>query len=228
MPRDLNAGSAGPLDEGLPTQVPVSHYQDSTYHSKGRWVSYWQQVHEVMQLNATPCIEVGTGLGVVRYLLQQLGVSVLTVDSDRRLGPDRVGDVRCMPCRDGEAEVVLCAQVLEHLPFSDVPTALGELHRVSRSYVVLSLPQAGHQVGINMTLPFIGDVGLGAALPTLRRHQWDGQHHWVVGAPGTSRRAVRSLVAARFTIQREYALAAFPYHRFYLLHKHPARRPPRR
>ena len=55
------------------------------------------------------------------------------------------------------------------------------------------------------------------AIPLPRRHVFDGQHHWQVGAPGTSRRQVREALRRGFEIEREYTVPEFTYHRFYVL-----------
>jgi 2-polyprenyl-3-methyl-5-hydroxy-6-metoxy-1,4-benzoquinol methylase len=97
-------------------QVEPSHYRGLDYNTKGRWASYWHQISEVLDVSPASCLEVGVGAGYVRHALQENGVTVTTVDIDPRLGVDRVGDVSALSCADGEFDVVLCAQVLEHVP----------------------------------------------------------------------------------------------------------------
>jgi SAM-dependent methyltransferase len=204
-------------------QVAAGHYDDwVVYNKKARWASYWHQVTEVLRTDARSCLEIGTGSGVVKRILTGMGVEVTSVDIDDDLSPDLIGDVRALPCEAGSFDVVLASQVLEHIPWPDVPTALSELHRVSRSHSVVSLPQAGVNVGLALgvhVMRFFNDRGWSFHLGTPWRHRFDGQHHWEVGARGTGRRAVRELFAKSFEIDHEYTVPEMPYHRFYVLAK---------
>jgi hypothetical protein len=203
-------------------QVSPAHYDWEVYNQKARWASYWHQITEVLRLGADSCLEIGTGTGVVKRILVGLGVGVTSVDIDDKLQPDLVGDVRALPCETETFDVVLASQVLEHIPWADVPDALAELHRVSRSHVVVSLPQAGMNVGIALGVhihQFFNNRGASMHLGAPWRHRFDGQHYWEVGARGTGRKAVRGLFAQRFTVSREYTVAEMPYHRFYVLKK---------
>jgi SAM-dependent methyltransferase len=57
-----------------------------------------------------------------------------------------------LPLGDGAFDVALCAQVLEHLPWADVPRALRELARVSRTGVVLTVPDVSPFAGASTPL----------------------------------------------------------------------------
>lgn len=97
----------------------------------------------------TTVVEVGAGEGVIaervarRY--PEAGVCPLDLP-DPRLGSSwrRKGlngayaDAVRLPARDGAADLVVCIEVLEHLP--DPAAALAEIARVASADVVLSVP----------------------------------------------------------------------------------------
>jgi SAM-dependent methyltransferase len=200
-------------------QVPPEHYDWSTYNIKGRWVSYWHQVTEVVSAGATSVLEIGTGTGTVRDTLRNLGIAVTVVDIDAALGVDRVGDVRSLPAADGEFDVVLCSQVLEHVPWDDVPQAVAELRRVCRTHAIVSIPQSGVDVGVTVTLPQLGTRRLAARINSPWRHRFDGQHYWQVCARGHGRRVVRDTLSEGFALEREFTVPELTFHRFYVLRK---------
>ena len=121
------------------TQVDAGHYADG-YDALYRWVSYWYQIREVCRLRPGRVLEIGVGNGTVSAALAREGIAVTTLDFDPRLGPDVCADVRRLPFSPKEFDVVLCAQVLEHLPFDELPVLLQEIRRVSRRHAVISLP----------------------------------------------------------------------------------------
>ncbi len=209
-------------------QLGPEFYNWESYVVRGRWASYWHQIAEVRATGAATCLEIGTGPGVVRDTLRRLGMEVTTVDVDAALGVDRIGDVRALPCEDGEFEVVLCSQVLEHIPWPDVPTAVGELRRVCRSHAIVSLPQSGIDVGFSLAIrglsplslrPLARDWRLIGRLNRPRRFAFDGHHHWQVCSRGTGRSHVRAVLTGGFELEREYTVPEFTYHRFYVLRK---------
>lgn len=50
------------------------------------------------------------------------------------------GDVRKLPWPDKHFEVVLCSEVLEHLPADDLQSACDELVRISRDHLLIGVP----------------------------------------------------------------------------------------
>lgn len=90
-------------------------------------------------------LDAGCGDGFVTNRLHELGFEVVGVDIEpgaleRLESPARVGSVDALPASDEEFDCVLVADVLEHLPRGSFETALGELTRVARRYLVVNSP----------------------------------------------------------------------------------------
>ncbi len=148
-------------------------------------------------------LDVGCAEGFVAdYLRRQLpAVRVWGVDRDmaalargRNLHPQIPtvgGDALALPFPDAAVDVVVCTEVLEHIPA--VGRALQELRRVSRRWLVLSVPWE----------PWFRIANI-ARLKNLRRLGDDPEHvhHW-------TGRAFRRLVApyGQVTVHR----IAFPW-----------------
>jgi len=132
-------------------QVPASHYEEG-YDTLERFQSYWLQLHEATQLGGS-ILEIGIGNGTISAVLRTRGLEVVTVDIDRELGPDVVADIRDLPLDDGSFDGVLACEVLEHIPWDDVPRALGELRRVARRWAVISVPSVGPAATLQASLP---------------------------------------------------------------------------
>lgn len=106
----------------------------------------------VMGTNVECCslLDVGCGEGyVISYLREHLpGLTITGMDYDaeaieiaRQLHPDlnlKSGDASNLPFSDSSFDAVICLEVLEHL--GEPENALRELIRVSRQYVILSVP----------------------------------------------------------------------------------------
>ena len=203
-------------------QVKPNVYQTLDYIDKPRWISLWHQINEVAATRPTSVLEVGTGNGIVSYTLRLLKIRTTTVDIDARLEPDQVGDIRKLPFKNGEFDTILCAEVLEHIPFDDFKKALKELYRVCRRYVVVSLPHdylTYFWLSIKL-IPFIPTKHFFITLPRNLKHKFDGQHYWEIGKKGYSLNRISYLFKRNgFSIEKNYRLTEFPYHRFFVLKK---------
>jgi SAM-dependent methyltransferase len=102
---------------------------------------------------ATTSLDVGCATGYVVEALHELDVDASGVDISRYAithpapgarGHIRRGDLRRgLPFRDGSFDVVTALETLEHLSPPDVPGALAELARVSRRWVLCTIPSFG-------------------------------------------------------------------------------------
>ena len=132
-------------------QVDHTHYF-SGYDHFGRFSSYWHQIEETSALGGR-ILEIGTGNGTVAAVLRARGFDLTTVDIDPQLNPDVVADIRKLPFAAGEFDTVLVAEVLEHIPWDDVPIAVGEVARVAARGVVGSVPNAHVAFALQARVP---------------------------------------------------------------------------
>jgi len=158
-----------------------------------RILTHWHQANEV--LNVTPdkgkVLEVGPGSGHTSWLLAQSRIDVTTLDIDPSIQPDLVGDVTKIPAPAMEYDCVLAAEVLEHIPFDDFEAALSELSRVSKKYIVITLPAPFVGVSAFINLPKFPPMSFCCGLPYRVSHEFDGQHYWELGKVGFSKRRIR-------------------------------------
>lgn len=195
-------------------------YYNDSYDSKERFCSYWHQIDEIRKLSPRKVLEIGIGNGFVTNYLRHKGLSLTTLDPVQELRPNIVGSVLNLPVAGNAFDVVSCCQVLEHLKYRDFTRALIEIARVSKSYVVLSLPDKTTVYRIDLNLP---------RLPTIRRllhhprhrpdvHHFDGEHYWEIGKKGYSLKRIEyDIRQAALKILKNYRVFEFPYQRFFIL-----------
>mgnify|MGYP000315352491 CR=1 FL=1 len=194
-------------------------YLTRGYLSHRRWNSFWYQIEQVLKTKARTVLEVGVGSGVVAWVLRRLGLSVTTVDVDPETRPDVVGDVRELHTVFGrrQFDCVLCAQVLEHLPFDDFERALAAIKAVTRRYLILTLPirQAFWGGEGQLWLPLFGRIKARFLIRRRRRHAKPARGHlWEIGLPGYPLRRVLMAVRRHFKIEEKFSPPENRYHLF--------------
>ncbi len=205
-------------------QVEPDTYFSQDYDSKGRFCSYWHQIQECISLKPEKMLEIGIGNGFVSKYLRERGLNIVTLDIDMRLKPDVVGTILDLPFGDESFDVVLCCEVIEHLPFDDLKKALSEIFRVSKSYAVLSTRDVSRVYRFIVMVPLIGEMKKLVPLPELRKPAhiiFDGQHYWEIGKAGYPlRRITKEMQKAGFQVVRTYRVFEKYRHRFFILKKH--------
>jgi len=195
------------------------------YDHLQRWCSYWYQINEVMQFSPETVLEVGIGMKVVAQYLFNHGIKLTTLDVDGGFRPDIVASVLRMPLDDNSFDVVLAAETLEHLPWSDFLPALREIHRVSKKYVVISLPHWGRTISFSIKIPLLPRIKFALKLPVLKENHFDPigpvpGHYWEIGKKGYSVGKIRDVIkSAGFHIKKDFLPVENPYHHFFVLEK---------
>jgi len=199
------------------TNYDFGHYADLQ-----RWCSYWYQLNEILFSCPKSVLEIGVGDKVVgNYLRQKESINYTSLDCDEKLYPDLVGNVLQLPVDDDSYDTVCAFEVLEHLPFEKVSVALGELKRVARQTVIISLPHWGRQVSLYFKLPgfSVFKCGLKFPWPPLS-HCFDGEHYWEIGKKGYPISLIISLInISGLSIVRHYVIFDSPYHHIFVLKK---------
>ncbi len=196
-------------------------YDNFKYVDIDRWASYWHQIKVVRSCNPTRILEVGVGNHIVYDYFKNRDFDITSCDIEPDTSPDVVGSVEDMPFGDGVFDVVLCAEVLEHLPFEQFQHNLRELARVSKKHVVITLPHWGRHFSYDFRLPLVKRVRGQAKISFSRKRQHSNSpHKWEIGKKGTSPKTVRRAIeGAGLGIEKDYVLFEMPYHHLFLLTK---------
>jgi predicted SAM-dependent methyltransferase len=199
-------------------QVTKSHYEFN-YDSKKRWISYWYQIQEVLNKKPYNLLEIGIGNKVVSDYLKKYNVNVITADIDESLNPDYVCSVNELSKKftQNSFDVVLCAEVLEHIPFEFFEDSIREMHTVSNEYVVISLPHFKINFSISIKVPLVQAKNLQINIPYPKHHVFDGEHYWEIGKKGYSLKYIMSIMGKYFVIEKNYLVDEHPYHRLFVL-----------
>lgn len=184
-----------------------------------RWISYWHQIDEVLKTEPNSVLVIGIGDGIVVRILKDYIPDVQTLDIDKDLRPAILASVDSIPLEDEKFDTILCAEVLEHLPFDKFEKCLSEIKRVVKKNVIISFPHFGPPIKFSFKIPFLSEVKITLKIPFPIKHQFNGEHYWELGKKGYSPRRIKNIIKKYFKIQREYLPFENQYHHFYVLEK---------
>jgi hypothetical protein len=200
-------------------QVEAKHYDFESYDDPRRWMSYWYQIRAALALRPRRVLEIGSGSGVFRSYLTNVGVDVRSVDIDDSRRPDWVGSVteldQVVPASE-KFDIVAAFQVLEHLPFDEFPRCLEQLARLA-PHVLLSLPCHGFELRLGFALAGLkSSRGIYVPYPWRFRRSEFPEHHWELGV-GYSVRKITRILQDRFDVVDRHHVAENPYHYMWVL-----------
>ena len=200
-------------------QVRNLSFYDLEYDTRERWMSYWYQINEVNRLHPNSILVIGIGNGLVNNYLKRLYKDVVTVDIDKSLTPDYVSSILHFKSRR-KFDVVLCAEVLEHLPFSQLKRATRKIYGLTNKYAVISLPHRGVNGSFIVRLPFSLNLDLVFKLPLPRGFPIGRYHYWEIGWKKFSlSRILKNFQEVGFLVLNTFLVPEKPYHRFFILKK---------
>lgn len=205
-------------------QVEDGYYKKD-YDKLTRFASYYHQIKCVNSLKPDNILEIGIGNKTVSSYLKNMEYQITTCDFDQSLDPDIVADVRKMPLESKSFDLVMSCEVLEHIAWKDFDVALKELHRISKKYVIISLPYASLCFEWLFKFPFADKITkehfiyFKIRIPLWLKHKFDGQHYWEIGKRGYSLNRIRKSLKKYFKIIDESSPYLSPYNYFFILEK---------
>lgn len=205
------------LKSDIEVQVSKEHYYND-YDSKKRWISYWHQINETLKTEPKTVLEIGVGNKTVSNYLEKMGIEVTTVDIDVDLNPDYICSVTELDTlfQKDRFDTVLCAEVLEHLPFNYFEEALNQIKKVSNKNVILSLPDSRtHRAYLKV--PLIKEKNIYFQHPFAKSHNFNGEHYWEIGKKGYDLKSILAIVSKYFVVKEHYNVSEHPYHMFIIL-----------
>ena len=152
-------------------------------------------------------------------MLVKLGFSVKTLDINKNIEPDYVASADNLPVADKSFDVVLAAEILEHLPFDKIEKALSEIKRVSRMGAVISLPHSGYVFSFAFKIPLIKRKSIIFKIP----HFWKKKtsledHYWETGIKNYPVNKIeKEIKKAGFEIIKKHIGYDDPAHIFFIL-----------
>jgi hypothetical protein len=166
--------------------------------------------------------------------MKDLDYTVKTADIKSRTNPDYLGDFRGINIPE-KFDLVAAFEMLQHLPYGDLPQTLVKLAELSDKYVLISVPSRVHRFELTLEIPpMLAPRRLG--LRWLRgRHSisttwerprgkdrskrdWEGRedywnpHYWEIGR--------KSFPRSRFLADIESSGLRILWHKYNPLHTH--------
>ncbi len=199
-------------------------YLEDEYVDRKKFNSFFTQIELVRKLKPKTILEIGPGLGHVTSILKLEGFSVKTLDLFSKRKPDYVSSVSKMPVKDSSFDLVLCCEVLEHLPLKssnneDLEHALLELRRVTKEYCIISVPYYSLHLAINLKVSGLKNKNITLRLPIPTKKINSKYHYWELGR-GCSVKQFKNLIRkAGFHIIEQKNVPLQEYHYFFVLKK---------
>ncbi len=206
-----------------PTIEGKNVYLQGGYYHRARWSTYYHQFQHLFDRKVKSVLEVGPGGGVTTSVLRQHGIHVTTLDFDPAIKPDVVGDVLDLPFSNGQFDASVGFEILEHLPFESFAVALKEMARVSKKYVLISLPDHAHSLfRMRLKVPFFKERDIHVRIPAINNKKYWAPcgHYWEVGNIDFPLSKIRAEIErAGLRLERTYVAIESPMTRFFLMEK---------
>ncbi len=195
------------------------------YLSKERMISYYNQVRIIKSLGnqITTILEIGIFNQIFSDLMKKNGYLVTTADVNPELKPDIILDLNSdFELPKDKFDVIVCFQVLEHLPYEAAEKALQKLAEATKKYVAISLPYSSEYFCLRLTnsrtiLPrhlFIQIPHFWKTKPICANHCWE------LGMKGyPKKRFIDTIKKLGLNLKRDYQDPLHPYHWFFAIEK---------
>ncbi|MEK7601525.1 MAG: class I SAM-dependent methyltransferase [Patescibacteria group bacterium] len=208
------------MEHELSSQINPDHYVHG-YDHQPRWLAYFYQIENVLKLGKRSILEVGPGNGTVSNYLKMSGMDVTTADIDPAHGPTVVASILDLPLPDNQYDVSMACEVLEHIPFEELHVAVSELARVSKEYVIISVPDVRRTLlYLVLKLPFLPEVALRIRMMTRKIHVFNVGHFWEIGKLEYPPSRVRAVIeSCGLTVIDEFAPHDAPFFHFFIMRK---------
>jgi 2-polyprenyl-3-methyl-5-hydroxy-6-metoxy-1,4-benzoquinol methylase len=137
-------------------QVNRGYYFTDDYLDEARFSGLYGQINLCKKLNFSGNIlEIGPGPGLFSAIMKKIGYEIITIDFDQNIQMDIIGELPKLPLNSMTFDCVCAFEVLEHLPFESLNACFLEMARISKSLIIISVPNIKR---INPKYKFIIDI----------------------------------------------------------------------
>lgn len=201
------------------SNLSYERYINESYFSPRQWISYCGQINAVKKTAPNTLLEIGVGNGIVYKTLEHIGIKVTTFDINKNLNPDFVGNITEIDdiFLENSFQCVLCAEVLEHLPFELFESSLKKISYIASKSAVITLPKSG-----KLLLYCSGQIprkklDISISIPSSKIPK---EHHWEIDSADYSKLGNILKIMSKFFVVREYyKVPEHPNHYAFILDK---------
>lgn len=210
--------------------MEVKNYTDAQYITLERWTSYFFQFNETLKIfydknDNVKILEIGIGNKIVSNILEShlkgmTNSKIITIDINKNLKPDIIGDIRYIPFKNNSFDIILCFEVLEHINYKDLSDALFEIKRVTKRYILLSIPHNSIYFSFIVKIPRILLKTFLITSDLMSYSKIEKEHFWELGYKNYSyKKLSRKFKDLGLIIDQTFRNPFFPYHHFLKLIK---------
>lgn len=204
--------------------IPRSRYFNENYFTRKQFDTMVSQLVEIYRLKPVNILEIGVGNGFVSSFLKSSDTKVTTFDINSELAPDITGNVIEIDkyFKPNSFDLIVCAEVLEHIPFDYFEPILKKFAAISSANVLITLPRR-HRILLDLRLflkiPFFKQIDINIFYSIPDRNKWEG-HHWEIDYnPEFSLRKISKLISKHFHIKANFVNNTVRHHQFFILEK---------
>lgn len=194
-----------------------SGYRTFEYLSPSRMSSYGHQYSLAMKSKGTSLLNIGSGNDLLSQLLSRQGKFVVDFDLNYSTNPTVCGKLPFLPFLNSSFDVVLCFQMLEHLPFSLLPICMKEFTRIGTKFVIISLPDVtykGYEKLKHYTYKFLKHPKV---WKKYQKSDIDIEHEWEIGAGIVDERTIiQNANVDELALVRHFRNDLNTYHHFFV------------
>jgi 2-polyprenyl-3-methyl-5-hydroxy-6-metoxy-1,4-benzoquinol methylase len=205
-------------------QLAYERYFNDGYFARKQFDTMISQIIDVYKLKPKKVLEIGIGNGFVSSYLRASGIEVVTFDINPKLKPDYVGNILEIETffEENSFDLILCAEVLEHIPFEHFEPILSKLQKITKSHMILTLPRS-HKILLNFSfklkVPFVSYIERSVFL-RLNSSEIFQDHHWQIDYKKVfGFRKLCFILDKKFQITKSYSEKRNRSHQFFIMSK---------
>lgn len=195
-------------------------YYKPSYLTPIRMSSYGYQFDLAMRTNCKSFLNIGSANDILSDLLTKQDKFVVNIDLDINTKPSVNAVLPLLPFTDDTFDVVMCFQILEHMPFSIFPEMIIEIKRVTKKYIILSVPDISLSRQDRLKYKFYQMVNRPSEWSKYQNRTIDKEHFWEIGFGDISEMSlIKIFEKENLAINNNFRNKHHSYHHFFLLQK---------
>jgi len=121
-----------------------------------------QIIKSIIPKDVKTIADVGCGNGIITNKLNEQ-YDIIGIDSSKNAleflnAPSLLASIENIPIKDNSFDLVLCSEVLEHVPQSILEKSVSELKRITSKYLLITVPNEEFLEKLNVKCPECGTI----------------------------------------------------------------------